>query len=88
LQDAFKFTIPKHLHKFISPRGYNYHLASDDELEEIYKIFFPRTVMNNPNIHLWREDSIKRFEDFVLPCILACSIWHPHKDLLVYFKDI
>ncbi|KAH9821308.1 hypothetical protein DFH28DRAFT_827389, partial [Melampsora americana] len=86
--DSYRFTIPPHLHKFISPRGYNYHLASDEELEEIYKLFFPRTVIKNPNIHLPREASIGRFKDFVLPCILACSIWVPQKDLLMYFKDV
>ncbi|KAH9817513.1 hypothetical protein DFH28DRAFT_834915, partial [Melampsora americana] len=72
--DAVQFTISPHLHKFISPRGYNYHLASDEELEEMYKIFFPGTVIKNPHIHLPREASIRCFKDFVFPCILSCSI--------------
>ncbi|EGG05694.1 uncharacterized protein MELLADRAFT_63978 [Melampsora larici-populina 98AG31] len=88
MTNVFKFTIPRPLHKFIIPRGYDYNLASAEELEEIFQIFFPNTVITRPVGPLTREASIERFKDLVLPCILACSIWRPEEDLLVYFEDM
>jgi hypothetical protein len=84
LHNVFKYTIPPHLHKFIEPR-YNFRVATRAEHQEIHQIFFPQ---HDTEEQITKKDILKRFEMFVLPCILACSIWRPWEDLLVYYEEL
>ncbi|EGG04105.1 uncharacterized protein MELLADRAFT_78415 [Melampsora larici-populina 98AG31] len=84
LHNVFKYTIPPHLHKFIE-RDYDFRLATKSEHQEIHQIFFPQ---RHTATQITKKDILERFEMFVLPCILACSIWRPSENLLVYYEEL